>query len=624
MRKRSAAVARAVALIALTAVAASAAPKHGKGRAKTPPPAKAEAATVIPLHPPRIATEPITFVWPPEGMTLSAEDEFIFGNVADPAAHFAINGATVPVHKDGGFLAWLPISAGTFTFRAELALSSGAAVAERHIFVPPAAAPLPDDKLAIDSASLWPKADQELRAGDWWAIRMKATRRQRARVRIGEGPWQDMRETNPRLGIYEAVMQVAPGEQFGPAPLEYQIGAGWSAVRVKGTARAAATTKPPAVATVKASPSGFANVKTAPNGGFLIFPPAGTHMLATGRDGDSIRLELGPNLSGWLDAKDVDMAAGVPPPRAETGNIGVTGTPDGASVRIALSERVPFDVVENDALDAATVRLFSATGHTNLVTFEGGNDFVDQVRWRQESTGVVAVTIRLKSGRKLWGWNTRYDGASLHLDLRRPPHVNPKHPLEGLKVMLDPGHMPSAPGAVGPLGTKEMDANYAIAQAAAELLKKEGALPLLTRGTTTDEVSLNDRPRQAVERGADLFVSLHNNGLPDGANPFGKALGFTVFYYHPHSLALGRAVHAAYAERVTLPDEGLQWDNLLVARLSAIPSILVENAYMILPEQEALLNEPAFREKLAAALVAGLRAFALEAGEKGALEKKTR
>jgi N-acetylmuramoyl-L-alanine amidase len=162
-----------------------------------------------------------------------------------------------------------------------------------------------------------------------------------------------------------------------------------------------------------------------------------------------------------------------------------------------------------------------------------------------------------------------------------------------------------------------MDANYAIAQAAAELLLREGAIPLLTRGTTTDEVSLVDRPKQAVERGADMFISLHNNALPDGTNPFSKARGFTVFYYHPHSLALGRAVHDAYAAAAPVPDEGLQWDNLLVARLSAVPAILIENAYMILPEQEALLNEPAFREKLARALIAGLKAFALEAGDTG-------
>ena len=64
-----------------------------------------------------------------------------------------------------------------------------------------------------------------------------------------------------------------------------------------------------------------------------------------------------------------------------------------------------------------------------------------------------------------------------------------------------------------------------------------------------------------------------------------------------------------------VPDEGLQWDNLLVARLGAMPAILVENAFIILPEQEALLNDPAFREKLARALVAGLKAFTLEAGD---------
>jgi N-acetylmuramoyl-L-alanine amidase len=611
--------ARALALLLFTAAstAAAAAPKRKAHAA--PPVETLEPENAPPLHPPRVSTEPITFVWPPEGMTLSADNEFVFGSVADAGAHFEINGTTVPVSKDGAFLAWLPITAGTFTFRGVLTLSSGTATAERHLFVPPPPTPLPDGPLAIDPGSLFPKADLELRAGDWWTARMKATRDKPARLRVGGGPWRDMRETNPRLGLYEAVFQVAPGEEFGPAPVEYQIGAGWSAQRAKGTARVAATTRTPAVATAKANAAGFLNMKNAASGGFLLFPPPGTRMVADGRDGDSVRVELGPSLSGWLDAKDVELSTGVAPPRAETGNIGVTETPAGATVRISLSERVPFDVVENDAQDAAVVRLYSALGHTNIMTFEGGG-FVDQVRWRQEATGVVAVTVRLKPGRKLWGWNAHYDNsASLHLDLRRPPRVNPKRPLEGLRVMLDPGHMPSATGATGPLGTKEMDANYAIAQDAAELLRREGALPLLTRGTTTDEVSLTDRPKQAVDRGADLFVSLHNNALPDGANPFSKPRGFTVFYYHPHSLALGRAVHEAYAKAAPVPDEGLQWDNLLVARLSAVPAILVENAYMILPEQEALLNEAPFREKLARALVAGLRAFALEAGEK---EKK--
>lgn len=615
---------RALAALLLLCAAAQARPARARGAkapvklaAKAPaqPSVKAPAQPGIPLHPPRVSTEPITFLWPPEDMTLQADNEFVMGNVADPASRFLINGQTVTVHVDGGFLAWLPIAPGTFTFHAELHLSSGTVTADRRILVPVPPVPLPDDKPAIDPASLQPRADLELRAGDWWVARMKATRGRPARARVEGGEWTSMREVNPRLGIYEAWLRAAPGQEFGPARVEYQIGSGWSAKSLKGTARVTATGKAPLIGTVRPMSAGFANVKTGPGEGFLTFPPPGTRLPVTGRDGDQVRVELSPQLSGWIEARDLEIAPGAPP-RAETGNVGVTETPSGATVKIQLGERVAYDVEEADDLNSLVVRVFSAVGHTNLVVRDGTEEFVDFVRWRQDENGVVAYTVRLKPGRRLWGWNARLDGGGLRLDLRRPPKVDPRRPLAGVRVMLDPGHMPSAPGAMGPLGTKEMDANYALAQAAAERLLKEGAVPLLTRGTTTDEVSLTDRPRQAVERNADLFVSLHNNALPDGMNPFSKPRGFTVFYYHPHSLALGRAVHEAYRTHDPLPDEGLQWDNLLVARLSAVPAVLIENAFIILPEQEALLNDPAFRAKLAAAVVRGLKEFALSAGER--------
>ncbi|MCM2304859.1 MAG: N-acetylmuramoyl-L-alanine amidase, partial [Elusimicrobia bacterium] len=99
-------------------------------------------------------------------------------------------------------------------------------------------------------------------------------------------------------------------------------------------------------------------------------------------------------------------------------------------------------------------------------------------------------------------------------------------------------------------------------------------------------------------------------------NPFAKPRGFSVFYYHPQSLELGRAVIEAYGGRIKLADEGLRWGNLLVARQSAMPAILVENAYMIFPEQEALLNDAAFRDELAKALLEGLEKFLRSARRK--------
>ncbi|NNN06603.1 MAG: N-acetylmuramoyl-L-alanine amidase [Elusimicrobia bacterium] len=592
-------------------------PAAAKSRKKPHAPKKAPVEVSAPLHPPRVSTEPITFVWPAEGATVAADADFVFGSVAVATAPFTINGATITVNNDGGFLAWLPISSGTFTFHAELKLSSGAATADRHIFVPPPPAPLPDSPAAIDPSSLSPRADLELRAGDWWTIRMKATRGRRAWARVPGEDWREMRETNPALGIYELNLRVAPGQRFGPAPIEYRLGGGWSSVRATGVARVSAGGDATTVATARAA-AGYANLKTGPNDGFLIFPPNGARMAVTGRDGASVRVELAPYLTGWVDAKDVTLSTGAAQPLAHTGNVGVTTDASGATVRVALSERVPFEVVEDDDLNALTLRLFGAVGHTNLVIFDGGeSDFVEQIHWRQEADGVVVLRVRLKPGRRLWGYLARYDaGGSVRLQLRREPRVDRRRPLAGLRVMLDPGHMPSAPGAIGPLGTKEMDANYAIAQAAAALLKREGAVPLLTRRSSADEVSLTDRPRQAAERDADLFVSLHNNALPDGTNPFAKPRGFTVFYYHPHSLALGRAVHEAYHAAVPLPDEGLQWDNLLVARLTSAPAILVENAYIIVPEQEALLNDAQFRQTLAKSLVAGLKSFMAGVGRK--------
>ena len=295
----------ALLLCAHLAAHVSAAPTSVKRRKHLPP---VPPAPVILLHPPHVSTEPITFVWPPEGMAVAADNEFLFGSVCVATALFTVNGQTVTVHKDGGFIAWLPISAGTFTFHASLALASGTATAERNILVPVPPVPLPDGPLAIDAASMAPKADLELRAGDRWVARMKATRGHPARLRVGKGPWWPMREVNPKLGIYEALLSIAPGEEFPAAAVEYEIGSGWSTHRATGTARVSATGRAPAVATVKTNPAGFTNIKTEPNQGFLIFPPPGTRMNATGRDGDSVRIELGGSLSGWIDAKDVILS----------------------------------------------------------------------------------------------------------------------------------------------------------------------------------------------------------------------------------------------------------------------------------------------------------------------------
>lgn len=600
----------AAAVMTLLSLSAAARPPRHKPVASVEPEA-VKIAPAPPLYPVR-STEPIVFVWPPENMPLAAEGEFIFGSVSPATGHFTINQTTIAVYQNGAFFAWLPIAPGTFTFHGELTLSSGTATADRHILVPVAAQPL-SGKIQIDPASLTPKSDLDLRAGDWLVVRMKGAPGKPARFRVGKGAWQDMRAVGA-AGLYEATRQIAAGEEFEAAPVDYELGRGWSAAKATGSARVGASTRNSLIATVKFSTAGFASVKTGPSNGFLSFPLPGTRLLVTGRDGSALRVRLSDSLSGWVEAKDVELSSGTAP-HAVTGTIGVAKTELGAVVKIGVSEKVAFDVEPSAGLDALTVRLYGATGHTNW-GINDAPDFVQEVRWRQESTDVVAVTILLKPSEVLWGWWPSFDGGSLRLELRRAPRISAHNPFAGIKIMLDPGHMPSATGATGPMGTREMDANYAIALAAKSRLERAGATVLMTRNDPAHEVSLADRPKQAVERGADLFVSLHNNALPDGENPGAKPRGFTVFYYHPQSLELGRAVHDAYRRRIKLADEGLRWGNLLVARQSAMPAILVENAYMIFPDQESLLNDGGFRDELAKALVEGLEKYLVSARRK--------
>lgn len=553
------------------------------------------------------STDPIIVVWPPEGLALPpSEGEFILGSVSDPKAPFKINEQLITVHPNGAFLAWLPVSPGTFTFQCSLELKEATATYKRSILVPTPPVSLPEAPLAIDADSLFPKTDLELRPGDWLLVRMKGSPRHPGKFRLHKLPWQPLRETSPGSGTYEGTYLVQPNDNLSPAPVEFELGSGWKSKSAKTQAKVTLSSSPPPIAALR---SNGAYVKTGPGNGYQMFPSSGTRFITAGKNGVETKVFLTPSLSGWVDTKELELLPpGTYPPRAVAGSINTAAAKDWTSVKIGLTERVPFSIEESDDLNSLTLRLFYTVGHTNWIVYDSADDFVEQIRWKQEASNVVAVTVRLAPEQSLWGYQASFEGSSLRLDLRQAPKLAAA-PLSGRTIFLDPGHMPSASGATGPMGTKEMDANFAIAKAVEARLIKEGAYPVLSRDTTSHEVSLIERPRLAAEKKADLFVSLHNNALSDGENPFARPRGFSVFYYHPHSLALAREMYRSYEKRIPLPGEELRYGNLLVSRMTAMPAILVESAYMILPGHEEKLNDPAFRDQLAQAVVEGLRSF---------------
>ncbi|MBI4387114.1 MAG: N-acetylmuramoyl-L-alanine amidase [Elusimicrobia bacterium] len=556
------------------------------------------------------AAPSIRITYPTENMALSAgSHQWVIGCVTPPAAALRINGQAVKPHRTGGFIAYLPVSPGSFTFRSELELSSQTVVSTRTVFVPAASTAISTTTLLIDPLSLQPGEDVEARPGDWLNVQMRATPDSRAEFQIRGIKRLPLIESPTASGFYRGTYQFQPEDDMESSEVTFHIkGTGLWSHKASAKGRVTVRAGIPRVAVVGSRD--IVNIKAGPNDGYLLFPPAGTKFLVTGRQGGETKVQLSPSQDGWVSASALQMLpAGTPPPRAVLGTILTQAGPDSTSVLLGLTDTIPYSIEASPRLDSLTLRLYYTTEHSNWIVHDSEDRFIQHIRWRQEDTTTVAVTVQLNGRRRLWGYSAAWEGGSLRLQLRHPPQLPVGGPpLKGRTVVLDPGHMPSAPGAAGPCGTLEKDANLAIAKTLEGLLKNAGADVVATRAGD-DEVGLAERPRIAREGRGDIFVSIHNNNIPDGTDPFDRPHGYSVFYYHPQSISLARAVHRAYRRRIPLPDEQLRYGNLLVARLSDMPAILVESAYMNYPEQEELLNSPSFRAELATAMLEGIQGF---------------
>ena len=158
-------------------------------------------------------------------------------------------------------------------------------------------------------------------------------------------------------------------------------------------------------------------------------------------------------------------------------------------------------------------------------------------------------------------------------------------PGGSIKVFIDAGHGGSDPGAVGN-GLKEKDIVLSIATKLGALLNGRGISIKYSR-TTDTYVSLEERARLANAWGADLFVSIH-------ANSATSSVRGTECYTHPTAntatKTLSGNVSRAIANKFGISNRGHKEANFAVLRLSNMPSILVETAFISNSSDANLLN----------------------------------
>ncbi len=560
---------------------------------------------------------PFRIVQPVENARLPAlASTFVCGS-APTGGKLLINGMPVVIHPGGGFLAMVPLTPGQFTIRAELQLGDTSSILIRTVWVAEPERPAPADPVTIESVT--PRQDQEVETGDEVTVVCKGSPGLNAWFTV-KGVRKDwpMVETGPGSGIYQGVYRVDEKDRLKRSTIEVTLGNNekqTSSAQAQGVLSRfpdnlptmAETISPDAV--LRAGPA----IAVGDRAGYLLFPPAGTVLRITGKNGDEYRVRLSKTKTAWVSASQVKLLPeGTPPARAVAGNVTVSAAEGSAIVRLPLGRKIPFTVAPDAEGRRIDITLFGAYSNTDLIAHAVSGP-IRQIQWFQDDEETYRLRISTLRD-SWWGYDVRYQGNALVLELRTPPPLPAAgSALAGLVIAVDAGHSPDT-GAVGVTGYLEKDANLAIALKLEEKLVAQGARVLMIR-RGNEGVPLSERPKIAWQNRADLLVSVHNNSLGYGGNPFLKR-GYGVYYFTPMSRELAGAIHAAYGESIgagsgfKLRDDGLYYDNLAVVRPPQMPSVLTESAYMIVPEEEALLKTDEFRAACADAIVNGLERYA--------------
>lgn len=191
------------------------------------------------------------------------------------------------------------------------------------------------------------------------------------------------------------------------------------------------------------------------------------------------------------------------------------------------------------------------------------------------------------------------------------------------------GHYHAEPGVISYSGIPEFEFNLRLAREVKTHLETNG-LQVRMIGERGNLIFLNHRTRAA--QGADLFLSIHHDSAREYLLPRREEFaGFSLFIsrHNPHAAkslacasAIGAALRAAgmtpsryhadpvIGENRPFADElnGVHfYDNLGIGKAAKMPSVLVEAGVIINREEEARMNDPAVRARIADAIARGAK-----------------
>lgn len=191
-------------------------------------------------------------------------------------------------------------------------------------------------------------------------------------------------------------------------------------------------------------------------------------------------------------------------------------------------------------------------------------------------------------------------------------------PVSNKVIVLDAGHGKPDEGAQSSTGTTEAETNLKIALKVQSLLEQSGATVILTRSDdeaiydldskTLKQKKISDihnRVKIGNEAQADIFVSIHLNKIPQE-----QYWGWQCFYKegNEQSIKLAKSLQENLNESIQKENKrvAMKLENVYIMKHVGIPISIVECGFLSNKEEEKLLLEDSYQDKLAWGIYNGI------------------
>lgn len=202
----------------------------------------------------------------------------------------------------------------------------------------------------------------------------------------------------------------------------------------------------------------------------------------------------------------------------------------------------------------------------------------------------------------------------------------------GKLIVLDPGHSNVVTGNTEPLGPgsgemkaadsagthgttsglTEIQLNFQIATKLKAELEARGYTVLMTRYDNVTAISCSERAKIANDAGADAFIRIHADGSESSSSSGAMAIcitpsnPYTAETYNS-SRALSDAVLNAYVASTGFSSRGVwETDTMTGNNWSTVPCTLLEMGFMTNPNEDSLMADTAFQDKMVTGIANGI------------------